>query len=175
MRWSVLQLLSYVTEVSLRPAPTFFSLLHAATCKENLLHPLMFTSVLRVFTAHRRKGQIQKIFVFIKAKSLLQQTARQTGCRCQSLSFPKVCAMCMFSFTCLKGNWKFNQYAALITAVSLYEFYPLHPIAGFWSTTQKGGWKHRPHLIYSCQLNLNKLKNDLPTTLWGIQQKITLK
>lgn len=129
-----------LTEVSLCLAPTFFSLLRAVTCKENLLHPLMFISVLRVFTTHRRKWQIEKIFVFTKARSLLQQTARQTRCRCQSLSFSTLRAMCVFSFTCLRGNWKFDQYAALITAVSLHEFYPLHPLAGFWSTTEKGGW-----------------------------------
>lgn len=163
-----------LTEVSLSLAATFFSLLCAALCRENLLCPLMFILILHVFTAHRRKWQIEKIFVFTKAKTLLQQTARQTQRKCQSLSFSTLCAMYMFSFTCLKDNRKFSQYAALITAVSLHEDYPLHPIAGVWNITQKGGWNHR-HFIYPCQLNLNKLKNDLPATLRGIQQKITLK
>lgn len=81
----------------------------------------------------------------------------------------------MISFTCLKGNRKFILYAAIITAMSLHKEYLLHPTAGFWNTTQKGGWNHQPHSIWLCQLNLNKLKNDLPVTLSGIQQKITLK
>lgn len=55
-------------------------LLCAATCKENLLCLLMFILILHVFTTHRRKWQIEKIFVFTKAKRLLQQTARQTQC-----------------------------------------------------------------------------------------------
>lgn len=106
------------TEVPLSLAATF--LVCAATCKENLLCPLMFILIFYVFTAHRRKWQIEKIFVFTKAKRLLQQTARQTQHKCQSLSFSTLCAMYMFSFTCLKGNKKFSQYAALITAVSLH-------------------------------------------------------
>lgn len=136
-----------LTEVPLSLAATFFSLLCAATCKENLLCPLMFILILHVFTAYRRKWQIEKIFVFTKAKRLLQQTARQTQCKCQSLSFSTLCAMYMFGFTCLKGNMRFSQYAALIAAVSLHEDYLLHPVAGFWNTTQKGSWNHQPHFI----------------------------
>lgn len=150
-------------------------LLCAATWKENLLCLLMFILILHVFTTHRRKWQIEKIFVFTKAKRLLQQAARQTQCKCQSLSFSILCAMHMIIFTCLKSNRKFRPYAAIINAVSLHKDYLLHPTAGFWNTTQKGGWNHQPHFIWPRQLNLNKLKNDLPVTLWGIQQKITLK
>lgn len=66
-------------------------LLCAATWKENLLCLLMFILILHVFTTHRRKWQIEKIFVFTKAKRLLQQAARQTQCKCQSLSFSILC------------------------------------------------------------------------------------
>lgn len=88
LRWSVLQELS-CTEFLWVWQLHF--LLCAAACKENLLCFLMFILILHVFTTHRRKWQIEKIFVFTKAKRLLQQTARQTQCKCQSLSFSIVC------------------------------------------------------------------------------------
>lgn len=130
--------------VPLSLAATFFTLC-CNTQREFFLPSDVYLNFTCVTQLTGENDKLRKYLFSQKPRDYCSRQPDKHGVSAKGWVFSMQCAMYMFSFTFLKGNRKLH--AAVITAISLHKDYLLHPTAGFWNTSQKGGWNHQPHFI----------------------------